>query len=510
MSKVRLRFAPSPTGPLHIGGVRTALYNYLLAKKLKGKLILRIEDTDQSRYVHGAEKYIVDSLSWCGIEFDEGPEIGGKLGPYRQSERKKIYAKYAQKLIDEDNAYYAFDTADELEEMRKNMKLSGVKSPQYNSITRNTMKNSLTLSKDEVKKRISGSDKYVIRIKVPRNEEIKLNDTIRGWVSINSNNLDDKVIFKSDGMPTYHLANVVDDYLMKISHVVRGEEWLPSAPLHVLLYNYLGWEKSTPSFSHLPLILKPDGNGKLSKRDGERLGFPVFPIIWQNPITDESYDGYKEFGFLPESFINMLAFLGWNPGNEKEIFDLDELAQAFSLERVGKSAAKFDFEKAKWFNQKYIRKLPKCLLVKEISDYLVKNNLQFTNDYIEKVCDLFLERVVFIKDFWIEGKYFFEDINDYTFTLVQKRINKNSFNYLQTLYEKLKKIDDFTSKNIESVFIQVLEEFNLKMSMLLPLFRFALTNLLYGPSLYSIAEILGKKKTTNRIEKFLKNYHDKT
>jgi len=362
----------------------------------------------------------------------------------------------------------------------------------------------LTLSKDEVKKRILSSEKYVIRIKVPRNEEIKLNDTIRGWVSINSNNLDDKVIFKSDGMPTYHLANVVDDYLMKISHVVRGEEWLPSAPLHILLYNYLGWEKEIPVFSHLPLILKPEGNGKLSKRDGERLGFPVFPILWENLTTGEKYDGYKEFGFLAESFINMLVFLGWNPGNEKEIFNLEELVQAFSLERIGKSGAKFDFEKAKWFNQKYVRKLPKDLVVKEISDYLAKNNLEFTNDYIEKVCDLFLERVVFIKDFWIEGKYFFEDINVYTFSLVQKRIKENSFDHMQTLCEKLKKIENFSSDNVESVFAEVLEEFNLKMSMLLPLFRFALTNLLYGPSLYSIAEIIGKEKTINRIENFLK------
>ena len=421
MRSVRLRFAPSPTGPLHIGGVRTALYNYLFAKKSKGKFILRIEDTDQNRYVPGAEKYIVDSLSWCGIEFDEGPKIGGEFGPYRQSERKKIYEKYAQQLVDEGKAYYAFDTPDELEKMRENMKVSGVQSPQYNSITRNSMKNSLTLSKDEVNKRISNSEKYVIRIKVPRNEEIKLNDTIRGWVSINSNNLDDKVIFKSDGMPTYHLANVVDDYLMKISHVVRGEEWLPSAPLHILLYNYLGWEKEIPVFSHLPLILKPEGNGKLSKRDGERLGFPVFPILWENLTTGEKYDGYKEFGFLPESFINMLVFLGWNPGNEKEIFDLDELIQAFSLERIGKSGAKFDFEKAKWFNQKYVRKLPKDLVVKEISDYLVNNNLEFTNDYIEKVYDVFLERVVLSKIFGLKESIFLRILTVIHFHLCKKR-----------------------------------------------------------------------------------------
>ena len=355
MSKVRVRFAPSPTGPLHIGGVRTALYNFLFAKKNNGELILRIEDTDQSRFVEGAEDYIIDSLKWCGINFDESVLHSGDYGPYRQSERKSIYYKYAQLLIESGNAYYAFDTTEDLDDMRERMKKAGVPSPQYNTITRNSMKNSISLSKDEVQSRLDNGEKYVIRIKMPRNEEVRLHDLIRGWVVVNTNNMDDKVIYKSDGMPTYHLANVVDDYLMNISHVIRGEEWLPSAPLHVLLYKYLGWEDKMPEFAHLPLILKPDGNGKLSKRDGDRLGFPVFPIEWKNPQNNEISLGYRESGYYPDAFVNMLAFLGWNPGNPKEIFSMEELVDEFTLQRVGKAGAKFDFDKTKWFNQQYLR-----------------------------------------------------------------------------------------------------------------------------------------------------------
>ena len=320
MSEVRVRFAPSPTGPLHIGGVRTALYNYLFAKNKGGKMILRIEDTDQARFVEGSEQYIIDSLKWCGIEFDESVVSGGEFGPYKQSERKELYLPYAEQLVKDGFAYYAFDTSEELTTMRERMKAAGAPSPQYNAVTRTTMKNSLALSEDEVQKRMEAGEDYVIRIKMPRNEEVKLNDIIRGWVVVNTNNMDDKVIFKSDGMPTYHLANVVDDYLMKISHVIRGEEWLPSAPLHVLLYRYLGWEDEIPQFAHLPLILKPDGNGKLSKRDGDRLGFPVFPTEWTNPETKETSSGYREEGYIIEAFINMLSFLGWNPGTTQEIF----------------------------------------------------------------------------------------------------------------------------------------------------------------------------------------------
>ena len=356
--KVRVRFAPSPTGPLHMGGVRTALYNYLFAKKHGGDFILRIEDTDQTRYVPGAEEYIIESLKWCNLIPDEGVGFGGEYGPYRQSERKEtgMYRTYAEQLVENGYAYYAFDTPEELEQMRENLKKAGVAAPQYNAVTRNSMKNSLTLSAEEVKSRIENGDPYVIRIKMPRNEEVKFKDLIRGWVVVNSNNLDDKVIFKADGMPTYHLANVVDDYSMKITHVIRGEEWLPSGPLHVLLYKYLGWEEEMPQFAHLPLILKPDGNGKLSKRDGDRLGFPVFPLEWKDPKSGEISSGYREKGYFPEAFVNMLALLGWNPGTEQELFTLDELVQAFSLERVGKSGAKFDPDKTRWFNQQYLRK----------------------------------------------------------------------------------------------------------------------------------------------------------
>ena len=338
--RVRVRFAPSPTGPLHIGGVRTALYNYLFAKKHGGDFLLRIEDTDQSRFVAGAEDYIVDALNWCGINVDEGVSAGGSKGPYKQSERKAIYRQYADQLIESKLAYYAFDTPEELTEMRERMKSAGMASPQYNAVTRSGMKNSLTLPAEEVKTRLDRGDKYVIRIKMPRNEDVKFEDIIRGWVSVNTNNLDDKVLFKSDGMPTYHLANVVDDYLMGISHVIRGEEWLPSAPLHVLLYKSLGWESVMPKFAHLPLILKPDGNGKLSKRDGDRLGFPVFPTNWTNPETGEESSGYRERGYYPEAFNNMLAFLGWNPGTTQELFTMKELINSFSLDRVGKAGAK--------------------------------------------------------------------------------------------------------------------------------------------------------------------------
>ena len=324
VKETRVRFAPSPTGPLHMGGVRTALYNYLFAKKHHGKFILRIEDTDQTRYVDGAENYIIESLKWSGLTIDEGPKIGGEFGPYRQSERKHLYKQYADLLIEKGHAYYAFDSAEDLEKMREMAKKAKMPNWQYNSITRNSMKNSLTLPEDEIKGKIKNGDPHTIRIKMPRNHDVRFYDEIRGWVIVNTNNMDDKVIFKGDGMPTYHLANVVDDYLMQISHVIRGEEWLPSAPLHVLLYQYLGWEEVMPKFAHLPLILKPDGNGKLSKRDGDRLGFPVFPLRWEDPATKEVSSGYREKGYYPESFINMLAFLGWNPGTSKELYHMEE------------------------------------------------------------------------------------------------------------------------------------------------------------------------------------------
>ena len=504
MSKVRVRFAPSPTGPLHIGGVRTALYNYLFAKKNGGKMILRIEDTDQKRYVDGAEQYILDSLEWCGIHLDESIIHGGKYGPYRQSQRKEIYRPYAEQLVNNGFAYYAIDTAEELTLMRERMKKAGVTSPQYNSVTRSTMKNSLSLSDDEVKKRLNNEEPYVIRIKMPRNQEVKLFDVIRGWVVVNTNKMDDKVIFKSDGMPTYHLANVVDDYLMKISHVIRGEEWLPSAPLHVLLYEYLGWKSQQPQFAHLPLLLKPDGNGKLSKRDGDRLGFPVFPLNWKNPETGEISLGYKEGGYLPEAFINMLAFLGWNPGTPQEIFSIDDLCETFTLDRVGKSGAKFDFDKTKWFNQQYLRSKSKLELAEMLQVILKKNDISAELNYVANVCQQLKERATFIKDMWSEGKYYFQPPKSYDDKVIRKKWDNDIKDVLNELKIELTELVDFSAENIETVFKLFLEKKKIKMGVLLPVLRVSLTGLAMGPSLFNIAELIGKKETLFRIDTAIK------
>ncbi|MBT6814850.1 MAG: glutamate--tRNA ligase [Flavobacteriales bacterium] len=500
MSEVRVRFAPSPTGPLHIGGVRTALYNYLFAKNKGGKMILRIEDTDQARFVEGAEKYIIDSLKWCGIEFDESVIVGGDFGPYKQSERKEMYLPYAEQLVKDGFAYYAFDTSEGLTAMRERMKEAGVPSPQYNAVTRTTMQNSLALSEDEVNKRMQDGDSYVIRIKMPRNEEVKLNDIIRGWVVVNTNNMDDKVIFKSDGMPTYHLANVVDDYTMKISHVIRGEEWLPSAPLHVLLYRYLGWEDKIPEFAHLPLILKPDGNGKLSKRDGDRLGFPVFPTQWTNPETGDVSSGYRESGYISDAFINMLSFLGWNPGTTQEIFSMEGLIEAFSLERVGKAGAKFDFDKTRWFNQQYLRAKTKEELSQDLQVILKENGVEAEDDFVATVCEQLKERATFIKDMWEEGKYYFSAPTSYDEKTIRKKWKEDTPKYMTELKYRIEEISDFNSENIEKEFKSYLEENELGMGKLLPAFRVSLTGLGMGPSLFDIASLLGKEETIKRME----------
>jgi glutamyl-tRNA synthetase len=500
MPQVRVRFAPSPTGPLHIGGVRTALYNYLFAKKNKGKIILRIEDTDQSRFVKGAEDYIIESLNWCGINFDESIVDGGDFGPYRQSDRKNLYFQYAQRLVDQGHAYYAFDSSEELSQMRDRMKKAGVPSPQYNAITRGSMKNALSLSEDDVKAKLKNGEKYVIRIKMPRNEEVKIHDLIRGWVVVNTNNMDDKVIYKSDGMPTYHLANVVDDYLMKISHVIRGEEWLPSAPLHVLLYRYLGWEDVMPQFAHLPLILKPDGNGKLSKRDGDRLGFPVFPTQWMNPETKEISSGYRESGYISEAFINMLSFLGWNPGTTQEIFSMEGLIEAFSLERVGKAGAKFDFDKTRWFNQQYLRAKTKEDLAQDLQIILKENGVEASDDFVATVCEQLKERSTFTKDMWEEGKYYFESPTSYDEKTIRKKWKEDTPKYISELKDRLSELSDFSSESIEIEFKKYMEENELGMGMLLPAFRVSLTGLGMGPSLFDIASLLGKKETTQRME----------
>ncbi len=503
MAEVRVRFAPSPTGPLHIGGVRTALYNYLFAKKNEGKMILRIEDTDQSRFVLGAEKYIIDSLKWCGIELDESVIDGGDYGPYKQSERQAIYKPYAEQLVRDGFAYYAFDTTEELTAMRERMRAAGIPSPQYNGITRNTMQNSLSLSEDEVNKRIESGESYVIRIKIPRNEEVKINDIIRGWVVVNTNNMDDKVLFKSDGMPTYHLANVIDDYLMNISHVIRGEEWLPSAPTHALLYKYLGWQDTMPKFAHLPLILKPDGNGKLSKRDGDRLGFPVFPIEWRNSETGDVSSGYKENGYISAAFINMLAFLGWNPGTSQEIFSMQELINAFSLERVGKAGAKFDFDKTKWFNQQYLRSTSKEKLAQELQVFLKENGISKKDNFVASVCDQLKERATFLKDMWEQGKYYFIAPNTYDEKTIRKKWQADTPKHLLELKNRLQEILEFNSKNIEKEFKIFLEENKIGIGKLLPAFRLSLTGVAIGPSLFNIVELLGKEETIARMESAL-------
>lgn len=497
--KVRVRFAPSPTGGLHMGGVRTALFNYLFAKKHNGDFILRIEDTDQNRYVKGAEEYIIESLKWCGIEPNEGVGFGdGPYAPYRQSERKNtsIYMKYAQKLIEAGGAYYAFDTEEELEEMRKRLEAAKVVSPQYNHITRMNMRNSLTLSHDEVQKLLDSGVPYVIRLKVPRNEEIRFYDIIRGWIVVNSSTIDDKVLLKSDGMPTYHLAHIVDDIEMKISHVIRGEEWLPSAPAHVLTYKYLGLENEMPQMAHLPLILKPDGKGKLSKRDTS--GLPMFPLNWHDERTGESYIGYRESGFFPEAFINMLALLGWNPGNNQEILSKEELIQLFSLEKVHKAGAKFDPEKTKWFNQQYLRKKDKYELAKLLQPILEENQINADINYIANVCELIKEKAYFVKDIWEMGKYMFIVPSTYDEKIIQKKWNDESKKMINELLKYLENAEPFTADNIHHTFEKFVQE---KGKIDYQLLRTLLTGVSSGPSLAHIIEILGKTEVFNRIQK---------
>ncbi len=493
--KVRVRFAPSPTGPLHIGGVRTALYNYLFAKHFNGDFVLRIEDTDQARFVQGAEDYIIESLKWCGICPNEGQGFGGGKGPYRQSERKGLYKEYVDLLVERGHAYYAFDSGEELGEMRENAKQMKMPNWQYNGVTRSSMKNSLTLPAEEVKSRLESNEEYTVRIKMPRNEEVRFHDEIRGWVIVNTNNMDDKVLFKSDGMPTYHMANIVDDYLMEISHVIRGEEWLPSAPLHVLLYRYLGWEESMPKFAHLPLILKPDGNGKLSKRDGDRLGFPVFPLEWSDPTTKEVSSGYREKGYFPEAFVNMLAFLGWNPGTPQELFSIDELVAAFSLERVGKSGAKFDPDKTKWFNQQYLRAKPDEELGQMLANFVEG---EFDGAFLSNVAGMMKERASFPFEL-ANGDYFFSPPLEYDEKTQRKKWKAETPERMKALAVAFEAVEPFNSENVERSFKQFLQDNDLGMGAVLPNFRLLLTGKGMGPSMFQIAELLGKEETLSRI-----------
>lgn len=504
MKEVRVRFAPSPTGALHIGGVRTALYNFLLARKMNGTMILRIEDTDQNRFVPGAEEYIQKALAWVGITIDEGVGVGGPHAPYRQSERKEIYQQYAQQLIDSGAAYYAFDTEQELDEMRERLKTAGVAIQQYNSITRMEMRNSLTLSQKEVHALISAGTPYVIRLKVPRKEEVRLNDLIRGWVLVHSSQIDDKVLMKSDGMPTYHLANVVDDYLMKISHVIRGEEWLPSAPLHVLLYRYLGWENEMPQFAHLPLLLKPDGNGKLSKRDADRLGFPIFPLTWTDPETGEMAMGYKEAGYLPNAFINFLAFLGWNPGTTQEIFSVDELIREFSLERITKAGARFDILKAQWYNQSYLRQMPAEELAGFLLEALSRENIPCEQEKALKIVAVMQDRVTFPQDFWEQGKYFFHAPESYDQNVISKKWNAETARVLAAYRDNLANLTVLDAEAARAALEQVTAALNTASGKVLQALRVVITGMAGGPDLMMIMEIIGKKEVIQRIDQAVK------
>lgn len=497
--KVRVRFAPSPTGALHIGGVRTALFNYLFAKQMGGEMILRIEDTDQTRFVETAEDYIQKALEWVGIELAESPWVGGEYGPYRQSERKAMYMDYAMKLVNDGHAYYAFDTSEELTEMRERLKAARVASPQYNAITRTTMKNSLTLPEDEVKKKLEAGEPYVIRLKVPHKEEIRLNDMVRGWVMVHSSAIDDKVIMKSDGMPTYHLANVVDDYLMKITHVIRGEEWLPSAPLHVLLYKYLGWENEMPEFAHLPLILKPDGNGKLSKRDGDKGGFPIFPLNWDDPVSGNLSEGFKEAGYLPETMVNFLSLLGWSPGNNDEMFTLDQLCEEFSIKRVGKAGTRFDIEKAKWFNQQYLKAKPNEELAEYLLNDLSDKQIECSKEKAAVICGMLKERVVFPTEFVQEAMFFFETPEVYDDKTVRKKWSPIAVEILSEFKDLVVDIEEFTAVKAKQSLIEIVNNKEAKLGAVMPTLRVALTGMGSGPDLLEIMDLLGSAEISKRI-----------
>jgi glutamyl-tRNA synthetase len=499
-----VRFAPSPTGPLHIGGVRTALYNYLLARKHRGRFILRIEDTDQNRYVPGAEAYIIEALTWCGIHFDEGPHIGGPHAPYRQSERRDIYQFYAHELVRRGAAYYAFDTEAELEEMRRRFEAAGMAAPQYNSITRSYMKNSLTLPPEEVQERLQ-KEPYVIRFLIPRDREVRFYDEIRGWVSVHSRELDDKVLLKSDGMPTYHLANVVDDHLMGVTHVIRGEEWLPSTPLHVLLYEAFGWEM--PRFAHLPLLLRPDGGGKLSKRDGDQLGFPVFPLRWKDPFTGEIAEGYRERGFLPEGLVNYIALLGWHPASNQEIFTVEELIQAFSLDRVSKAGARFDYEKAKWINQQHLRRLSTAELLPMVrSLWEEKIGTPPPDKTLGILIELARERAQLIPEI-LEVVAFYHRRPSFPLpSTLEAKIASEVLDHASEVHALFQNISPWEKETIETALKNWVKSLKLPMGKVLLTLRIALTGEDAGPAIYGILEVLGREEVISRWKLFEERY----
>ena len=502
--EVRVRFAPSPTGPLHIGGVRTALYNYLFARRHGGKMILRIEDTDSQRFVPGAEEYIIESLKWCGVEIDEGVGVGGPHAPYRQSERREIYLKYAKQLIEAGWAYYAFDTPEELEKLRAEAEAAG-KTFAYNYEVREQLPTSLTLSAEEVSERIARGDQWVVRFKMPESEVVKMDDLIRGHVEVNTSTLDDKVLYKSaDALPTYHLANIVDDHLMEISHVIRGEEWLPSLPLHYLLYRAFGWEDTRPEFAHLPLLLKPTGGGQLSKRDGDKMGFPVFPLFWQSP-TGETSRGYREDGYLPEAFINMLALLGWNPGTEQEIFSMQELIDAFSLERVSKAGARFQPDKAKWFNAQYIHNLSDEALAPIIQPILKAHGVEVSDAVAGKAAGIMKERVTLTTDMWELTSFFFVAPEEYDEKLVKKQWKGDNPAMLASLSTLLATIEDFSKENTEVVVRAWIEQNGYSLGQVMNTLRLALVGAGKGPGMFDVTEFIGREECIKRIKSLIDN-----
>lgn len=499
MSKVRVRFAPSPTGPLHIGGVRTALFNYLFARQQGGDMILRVEDTDQGRFVPGAEQYIIDSLTWAGIQFDEGTHVGGPFAPYRQSDRKDMYRSFADQLLNSGNAYYAFDTTEELEAMREKLKAGGM-APQYDAVSRMNMVNSLTLSEDEVKRRLDAGDPYVIRIKLPRKEEVRFHDLIRGWVVVQTSAMDDKVLFKSDGMPTYHLANVVDDYTMKITHVIRGEEWLPSAPLHVMLYKFFGWEEHMPQFAHLPLILKPDGNGKLSKRDGDRLGFPVFPLEWKDPGTGEISSGYREKGYEPEAVVNMLALLGWHTSDNRELFSMDELIELFSIEKISKNGAKFDPEKAKWFNHQHLMLKNPAEIAESIMPLVRAKGYEPDSAYLTEIVKLIREKVNFKNEIPDKCEYFFKAPVIYDEQVIAKKWNNTVATFLGDFADALKGMAGQNAAQIENSLKSMASEKGVNPGSLMQPLRVCLSGEAGGPPLFEMLLLIGVAESADRIK----------
>lgn len=495
--KVRVRFAPSPTGALHIGGVRTALYNYLFAHQHGGELVFRIEDTDSNRFVPGAEEYIIESFKWLGIKFDEGVSFGGNYGPYRQSERRDIYKKYVNQLLEDGKAYVAFDTPEELEAKR-----AEIQNFQYDATTRMQMRNSLTLSKEEVDRLIAEGNQYVVRFKIEPGVAVHVDDLIRGDVRIMSDILDDKVLYKSaDQLPTYHLANIVDDHLMEITHVIRGEEWLPSAPLHVLLYQAFGWEDTMPRFAHLPLLLKPEGKGKLSKRDGDRLGFPVFPLEWHDPKTGEVSSGYRESGYFPEAVINFLAFLGWNPGTEREMYSIDELAELFDITKCSKAGARFDYQKGIWFNHEYILAKSAKEIASIFAPIVAENGVNESLERITKVVEMMKDRVNFVSELWPLCKFFFVAPTEYDEKTRKKRWKEDSAQQLTELMEVLKTIDDFSVEGQESIVHQWIEQKEYKLGNIMNAWRLTLVGEGKGPGMFDISAFLGKQETLDRMKR---------